>query len=40
VDGTVLGRDEILETVEALVRGGETVLVYGPLGIGKSTILG
>lgn len=38
--GTVLGRDEILDTVEALAFSGETVLVYGPLGIGKTAILG
>jgi DNA helicase TIP49 (TBP-interacting protein) len=37
--GTVLGRDEILGTVEALALSGETVLVYGPLGIGKTAIL-
>jgi hypothetical protein len=38
--GIVLGRDEILDTVEALALSGETVLIYGPLGIGKTAILG
>ena len=40
MEGTLLGRDEILDTVEALAFSGETVLVYGPLGIGKTAILG
>jgi len=38
--GIVLGREEILDTVEALALSGETVMVYGPLGIGKTAILG
>jgi energy-coupling factor transporter ATP-binding protein EcfA2 len=35
----VLGRDEILDSVETLAFSGETVLVYGPPGIGKTAIL-
>jgi hypothetical protein len=39
MDGTLLGRDEILDTIQALALGGETVLVFGPLGSGKTAIL-
>lgn len=39
MEGTLLARDEILDTVEALALSGETVLVYGPLGIGKTAML-
>jgi hypothetical protein len=40
MDDAVLGRDEILDTIQALALSGETVLVFGPLGIGKTAILG
>jgi len=40
MDGMVLGRDEILDTIGRLVFGGETVLLHGSLGIGKTTMLG
>jgi hypothetical protein len=39
MEGTLFGRDAIVDTVEALALSGETVLVYGPLGIGKTAIL-
>ncbi len=35
----VLGRREVLATVEALLRQGQTVLLHGPVGIGKTTLL-
>jgi energy-coupling factor transporter ATP-binding protein EcfA2 len=35
----LLGRKVVLATLEALVLEGETLLLYGPIGIGKTTIL-
>ncbi len=40
MDGAVIGRSQILDAVGTLAVRGETVLVYGPLGIGKTAILG
>lgn len=37
--GIVLGREEVLDTLGRLAFDGETVLVYGPMGIGKTTVL-
>jgi hypothetical protein len=37
--GSVLGREEVLDTLGRLALDGETVLVYGPLGMGKTTVL-
>jgi hypothetical protein len=35
----LLGRAEVVSTLETLALKGETVLVYGPVGIGKTAIL-
>jgi ABC-type arginine transport system ATPase subunit len=40
MDGTLLGWDQILDSIEALAGSGETLLIFGPLGIGKTAILG
>lgn len=36
----LLGRDQVVDELTALACDGETVLVFGPLGIGKTSILG
>ena len=35
----LLGRQEVLAKLEALVLERQTVLLYGPVGIGKTTVL-
>jgi hypothetical protein len=38
-EAPLLGRDEVIASLEDLGRQGYTVLVYGPLGIGKTSVL-
>jgi len=40
-DGQALvGRDDVIASLEGLAGEGQTVLVYGPVGIGKTSVLG